>query len=93
MAHHNIHFGADWGAAFDALLKQGRLMPDPSRLVTVPSLDDATLARTLSDLGQATEAGQSPWQPLPTTAGPASGTLLIDSAVLAPLLVETGLTG
>ena len=28
--------------AFDALLKRGELMPDPSRLVTVPSLDDPT---------------------------------------------------
>jgi phytoene desaturase len=38
-AHHNIHFGEQWGTAFDALLRQGRLMPDPSRLVTIPSLD------------------------------------------------------
>jgi LytR_cpsA_psr family len=60
---------------------------------SITTLDDATLARTLSDLGQATEAGQSPWQPLPTTAGPAPGTLLVDAAVLGPLLVETGLTG
>jgi phytoene desaturase len=44
VAHHNVHFGAAWRDAFDALLKQGRLMPDPSILVTVPSLDDATLA-------------------------------------------------
>ncbi|MFP5282657.1 MAG: phytoene desaturase family protein, partial [Actinomycetes bacterium] len=44
VAHHNIHFGRQWGEAFHALLKQGRLMPDPSRLVTVPSLDDPTLA-------------------------------------------------
>jgi phytoene desaturase len=43
-AHHNIHFGGEWDAAFDALLRQRRLMPDPSRLVTVPSLDDPTLA-------------------------------------------------
>ncbi len=43
-AHHNIHFGEQWGTAFDALLKQGRLMPDPSRLVTVPSLDEPGLA-------------------------------------------------
>jgi phytoene desaturase len=40
----NIHFGAAWGDAFDALLNKARLMPEPSRLVTVPSLDDATLA-------------------------------------------------
>jgi phytoene desaturase len=39
LAHHNIHFGGQWSAAFDDLLKRGRLMADPSRLVTVPSLD------------------------------------------------------
>jgi phytoene desaturase len=44
IAHHNIHFGAQWGEAFDALMKRGRLMPDPSRLVTVPSVDDPTFA-------------------------------------------------
>jgi phytoene desaturase len=44
VAHHNIHFGAQWGSAFDALLKEGQLMPDPSRLVTVPSLDEPTMA-------------------------------------------------
>jgi phytoene desaturase len=44
VAHHNIHFGAEWSSAFDALLNRGEFMPDPSRLVTVPSLDDRTLA-------------------------------------------------
>jgi phytoene desaturase len=43
IAHHNIHFAEDWSASFDAL-NEGRLMPDPSRLVTIPSLDDSTLA-------------------------------------------------
>ena len=43
VAHHNIHFGQEWSEAFDAL-QRGRLMPDPSRLVTIPSLDDSTLA-------------------------------------------------
>ena len=33
--HHNIHFGEDWSSAFEAL-HEGRLMPEPSRLVTVP---------------------------------------------------------
>jgi phytoene desaturase len=42
--HHNIHFGTEWSSAFDALLKRGELMPDPSRLVTVPSLSDPSLA-------------------------------------------------
>ena len=44
VAHHNIHFGQEWGSAFDALLEQGTLMPDPSRLVTIPSIDDPSLA-------------------------------------------------
>jgi phytoene desaturase len=44
VGHHNIHFGGQWAEAFDALLKRGELMPEPSRLVTVPSLDDSSLA-------------------------------------------------
>jgi phytoene desaturase len=44
MAHHNIHFGTEWAGAFDALLDQGRLMPDPSRLVTISSIGDPSLA-------------------------------------------------
>jgi phytoene desaturase len=43
-AHHNIHFGGQWKEAFTALLKTGRPMPDPSILVTLPSLTDASLA-------------------------------------------------
>jgi phytoene desaturase len=43
IAHHNIHFADDWSASFDAL-NEGRQMPDPSRLVTIPSLDDSTMA-------------------------------------------------
>jgi phytoene desaturase len=42
--HHNIHFGHEWDTSFDALITQGRLMPDPSRLVTVPSLSEPSLA-------------------------------------------------
>jgi phytoene desaturase len=44
IAHHNIHFGAEWGSSFDDLLKRGQLMRDPSRLVTVPSMDEPTAA-------------------------------------------------
>lgn len=43
-AHHNIHFGRDWGAAFDALTRDGALMPDPSRLVSIHSLSEPSLA-------------------------------------------------
>jgi len=43
-AHHNIHFGDEWEGAFDALLKRGVVMPDPSILVTSPTASDPTLA-------------------------------------------------
>lgn len=42
--HHNIHFGHAWEEAFEDLLRHGRPMRDPSRLVCVPSLDDDTAA-------------------------------------------------
>ena len=40
VAHHNIHFGGPWASSFRALLDDGTLMPDPSILVTVPTVDD-----------------------------------------------------
>jgi phytoene desaturase len=43
-AHHNIHFGHEWAGAFEDLLKRGTLMGDPSRLVTLHSLDDEDAA-------------------------------------------------
>lgn len=43
-AHHNIHFGHEWAGAFEDLMKRGTLMADPSRLVTVHSLDDEDAA-------------------------------------------------
>ena len=43
-AHHNIHFGRQWNESFDAIIRDGRMMPDPSILVTLHSLDDAGLA-------------------------------------------------
>jgi phytoene desaturase len=42
-AHHNIHFGAAWRGVFDELLS-GRLMTDPSILVTSPTRSDPRLA-------------------------------------------------
>jgi phytoene desaturase len=42
--HHNIHFGGQWKEAFDALLKNGTRMPDPSLLVTTPTFSDPSLA-------------------------------------------------
>jgi phytoene desaturase len=43
-AHHNIHFGREWRSAFDALLRDGVRMPDPSILVTSPTRTDPSLA-------------------------------------------------
>jgi phytoene desaturase len=42
-AHHNIHFGGEWEGAF-AALGEGRRMPDPSLLVSVPTLSEPGLA-------------------------------------------------
>lgn len=44
VAHHNIHFGRAWEESFDELIGKGRLMSDPSRLVTIPSLDAPEMA-------------------------------------------------
>ena len=41
--HHNLHFGWEWDDAF-AALNDGVRMPDPSMLVSVPSLTDPTAA-------------------------------------------------
>jgi phytoene desaturase len=46
IAHHNIHFGAGWGRTFDEVIKQGRLMSDPSLLVTNPTRTDPMMAPT-----------------------------------------------
>ncbi len=61
--HHNIHFGHDWNNAFTDMLKHKRLMRDPSRLVTVPSLHAPQMA----------PAGCSSLyvlEPVPNLAGP-----------------------
>ena len=43
VAHHNIHFSRAWAASFRAL-DEGRRMPDPSLLVSVPTTSDPGLA-------------------------------------------------
>jgi phytoene desaturase len=43
-AHHNIHFGQQWDDAFRAILHDGTRMPDPSLLVSVPSIDEPSMA-------------------------------------------------
>ncbi len=42
--HHNVHFGHHWKEAFQALLRDGERMPDPSVLVSVPTHGSPTLA-------------------------------------------------
>jgi phytoene desaturase len=44
IAHHNIHFGRSWRTTFDEVIRDGRLMSDPSLLVTNPSRTDPSLA-------------------------------------------------
>jgi phytoene desaturase len=44
IAHHNIHFGQAWNRTFDEVIRSGRLMSDPSLLVTNPSRSDPTVA-------------------------------------------------
>jgi phytoene desaturase len=44
VAHHNVHFGTAWDDAFDDITQHGRIMRDPSMLVSVPSLDDPSRA-------------------------------------------------
>ena len=43
-AHHNIHFGRAWDEVFRDLIDRGRLMTDPSLLVTNPTYTDPSLA-------------------------------------------------
>jgi phytoene desaturase len=44
VVHHNIHFGKSWRGVFDDLIQGGRLMSDPSFLVSNPTYSDPSLA-------------------------------------------------
>jgi phytoene desaturase len=44
VAHHNIHFADAWGESFQQLITRKELMSDPSRLVTIPSMDAPAMA-------------------------------------------------
>ncbi|MFF9901362.1 phytoene desaturase family protein [Streptomyces longispororuber] len=44
LAHHTISFGAAWRGTFDELTRAGRLMSDPSLLITRPTATDPSLA-------------------------------------------------
>ena len=50
LAHHTISFGAAWERTFAEIITAGRLMSDPSLLVTRPTATDPTLAPPGSDL-------------------------------------------
>jgi phytoene desaturase len=43
-AHHAIHFGDAWEQTFTELIDRGRVMSDPSFLVTTPTVSDPSLA-------------------------------------------------
>ncbi|HKR50852.1 MAG TPA: phytoene desaturase family protein [Pseudonocardiaceae bacterium] len=44
LAHHTILFGQAWESTFDEIIYHGRLMTDPSLLITRPTATDPTLA-------------------------------------------------
>jgi phytoene desaturase len=44
LAHHTISFGDAWEGTFDEIIRRGRLMSDPSLLLTTPTLTDPGLA-------------------------------------------------
>lgn len=49
-AHHTILFGAAWEQTFSDIIRAGRLMADPSVLVTRPTASDPSLAPAGRDL-------------------------------------------
>ncbi|MET9229951.1 phytoene desaturase family protein [Lentzea sp. NPDC003310] len=44
LAHHTISFGESWDGTFDEIVRRGKLMSDPSLLLTTPTLTDPALA-------------------------------------------------
>jgi phytoene desaturase len=44
LAHHTISFGGAWERTFQEITRDGRLMTDPSLLLTTPTLTDPGLA-------------------------------------------------
>jgi phytoene desaturase len=63
LAHHTIDFGSAWESTFDEIIDQGRVMSDPSFLLTTPTATDPTLA----------PAGRHTYYalfPAPNTTGP-----------------------
>ncbi len=50
LAHHTISFGAAWESTFREIIDEGRLMSDPSLLITRPTATDPGLAPAGRDL-------------------------------------------
>jgi phytoene desaturase len=50
LAHHNLVFGEAWDETFTDIIRDGRLMRDPSLLVTRPTASDPSLAPADRDL-------------------------------------------
>ena len=50
LVHHNISFGHKWAGTFDEIIREGKLMSDPSLLVTRPTAGDPSLAPAGRDL-------------------------------------------
>ncbi|MGJ3558188.1 FAD-dependent oxidoreductase [Streptomyces sp. INA 01156] len=44
LAHHTLSFGTAWERTFDEIIRAGKLMSDPSLLISRPTAHDATLA-------------------------------------------------
>jgi phytoene desaturase len=89
LAHHTVFFGAAWRRTFDEILTEGRLMSDPSLLVSRPTATDPALAppgrQQVSVLAPCpnTEVGRIDWP----RVGPAY------RAELGRVLAARGLTG
>src|SRR5262245_8418371 len=89
LGHHTMFFGRHWDRTFDEILRKGRLMSDPSLLVTQPSTTDPGLApagrHVLSVLAPCPnlETGPIDW----ARVGPAY------RAELGRVLTNRGLTG
>ena len=67
IGHHTIVFGDAWKQTFDDIINRGRVMGDPSLLVTRPTASDPTLAPPGRDLlyvlapAPNTDVGQVDW--------------------------------
>jgi len=62
LAHHNIYFGRAWDRTFDDIIGGGRVMRDPSLLVTNPGRTDSADAGTLYVLAPTPNLGSLDWR-------------------------------